>query len=227
MPHVTDIFFDLDHTLWDFERNSALAFEEVLAEYCAGVDLEKFLSHYIPLNQSYWERYRKDEITQETLRYGRLKDTFDAMSYVIDDVRIGQISQRYIELLPMRAYLFDGAVETLEYLSGKYRLHIITNGFAEVQRKKIETASIGHYFKTVTDSETAGCKKPNPSIFSYALQTAGAKAENGIMVGDCPEADIKGALGAGMDAILFHPHPQDNAFGFRQIKHLTELKNFL
>jgi putative hydrolase of the HAD superfamily len=225
MLAYTDIFFDLDHTLWDFERNSALAFEAVLAANGIPVEIQAFLSHYVPINHSYWERYRHDRISQETLRHGRLKDTFDALDIAIDEATIGIISDGYIEELPRRAYLFDGAIDVLDYLSRKYRLHIITNGFAGVQERKIATALIGGYFATVTDSETAGFKKPHPGIFTYALNRAGASAGSSLMVGDCIDADVKGALNAGMDAILFHEDA--NPLGFRQIRHLTELKNLL
>ena len=225
MMPLTDIFFDLDHTLWDFDRNSALAFGVVLSANGIEVDLDEFLARYVPLNRQYWERYRKDEITQEALRYGRLKDTFDAIPVSVPDQTIHAISDGYIEELPKYGHLFDGALDTLEYLAGKYRLHIITNGFSQVQEKKIRHASIGHYFNTVTNSEMAGVKKPHRDIFAFALQAAGARPESSIMIGDCPEADVKGALDFGMRAILFSTEPHD--VDCVQIRHLTDLKKIL
>src|SRR5690606_2513900 len=128
---ITDVFFDLDHTLWDFDRNSALAFEKVLAKHGVEIPLGLFLEQYVPLNLQYWEKYRNEEVTQAQLRYGRLKDTFDGLGHTIDDDLIEAISDDYITFLPDNNYLFDGTFEILDYLSSKYRLHIITNGFHE------------------------------------------------------------------------------------------------
>jgi len=226
MTTITDIFFDLDHTLWDFERNSALAFETVLAKHNIGVGLPEFLRHYVPLNLEYWEKYRKEEVTQAELRYGRLKDTFDRLEYAVDDTLIDKLSDDYIFHLPQHNHLFDGTLEILDYLSGKYRLHIITNGFHDVQYKKINNSNIGHYFTTVTNSEMAGVKKPNPLIFAYALERANVQKENCVMIGDCIEADVRGAISFGIDAILFSENP-GQAVGIKQVSRLQDLKKYL
>jgi len=223
---ITDIFFDLDHTLWDFEKNSALAFAEILAKHDIAVDLNEFLSHYVPLNLAYWEKYRNEEISQEELRYRRLKDTFDLVHYEIDDATIGLLSDEYIHYLPQYNHLFDGTLEILDYLGSKYRLHIITNGFHEIQNSKMTNSKILHYFKTVTNSEMAGVKKPNPKIFEHALKLASAKKENSIMIGDCIDADVRGAMGFGLQAILFNEKPCGET-DIRQINRLTDLKNYL
>src|SRR5690606_2361270 len=222
----TDVFFDLDHTLWDFEKNSALAFEAVLNVHCPDVDLAEFLKHYVPLNHAYWERYRKDEVTQAELRLGRLRDTFAAMAYPAGEELLALLSDQYIRQLPQHNHLFDGATELLDYLKTKYRLHIITNGFDEVQYHKIKNANIGHYFTTVTNSEMAGVKKPNPVIFEYALKLANAKKESSIMIGDCIDADVKGALNCGLDAILFCGL-NTNYEGIKCVAHLSEIKIYL
>lgn len=221
---ITDVFFDLDHTLWDFDRNSALAFEKVLTKHGIAVDLDEFLLHYIPLNLEYWEKYRKDEVTQAELRYGRLKDTFGRLHYAISDEVIDLISEDYIFHLPEHNHLFDGTLEILDYLSAKYRLHIITNGFHEVQHKKIDGAKIGHYFTTITNSEMAGVKKPNPKIFAHALELANVQKQNAIMIGDCIEADVRGAIDFGIDAILFNEKPET---GIKQVSRLQDLKKYL
>ncbi len=222
---ITDVFFDLDHTLWDFEKNSALAFQRVLSLHGIVVPLEAFLEHYVPLNVLYWERYRKEEITQAELRYGRIKETFDRLGMDIDDDLIEVLSDAYIEHLPENNHLFDGALEILDYLSQRYRLHIITNGFHEVQYRKINNSKIGHYFATVTNSEMAGVKKPNPLIFEYALNLADAKKESCVMVGDCIDADVRGAISYGIDAILFNENaPED---GIKHVTRLRDLKNYL
>ncbi|CAM3392668.1 2-haloalkanoic acid dehalogenase [Flavobacterium longum] len=223
---ITDVFFDLDHTLWDFERNSALAFAKVFETHGIALPLDVFLAHYVPLNLQYWERYRREEITQSELRYGRLKDAFNLMGYETSDELIHALSAAYITYLPENNYLFDGAVDILSYLHGKYRLHIITNGFDEVQTRKIANANIGHFFTTVTNSEMAGVKKPHPDIFHHALKRAKVDKENCVMIGDCIDADVRGALDFGMDAIWFCEQPE----GVSQVKHvhrLTDLKKYL
>ncbi len=225
--NITDIFFDLDHTLWDFEKNSALAFETVFKMQDLEVNMNDFLQFYVPINREYWERYRKDKVTQKELRYGRLKDTFDLMEFSIEDGKIDILSEQYIYYLPKFNFLFDGTIEILDYLKAKYNLHIITNGFAEIQENKLNNSYITHYFKTITNSEMAGVKKPNHRIFEYALDLAEAQKENSIMIGDCIEADVQGALDAGLDAILFNESNAHVADNIKQVNHLLELKKYL
>ena len=224
---ITNIFFDLDHTLWDFEKNSALAFEKIFEKNSIDLNLDLFLKYYVPINLKYWERYRKDEINQIELRLGRLKETFDLINFQYNDTLLNLLSTEYIYYLPQFNHLFDGAIEVLEYLKPNYNLHIITNGFQEVQDGKIKNSNIYSYFKTITNSEMAGVKKPNPIIFEYALQAANANKNNSIMIGDCIEADVKGALNFGMDAIHFNEHKIEIPSHIKQINHLTELKNHL
>jgi YjjG family noncanonical pyrimidine nucleotidase len=225
--NITDVFFDLDHTLWDFEKNSALAFEKVFKMQDLKVDMNEFLHFYVPINREYWERYRKDEISQKQLRFGRLKDTFDLIEYAVSDDMIDLLSVEYIHYLPKYNHLFEGTIEILDYLKPKYNLHIITNGFAEIQGNKLDNSYISHYFKTMTNSEMAGVKKPNQKIFEYALNLAEAKKESSIMIGDCIEADVQGALDAGMDAIFFNENNIQAPIYIKQINHLLELKHIL
>lgn len=225
--NITDIFFDLDHTLWDFEKNSALAFETIFKMQKLDINMARFLHFYVPINRAYWEKYRKDEITQKELRFGRLKETFDLMQFAIADDLITFLSEEYIFYLPKYNHLFEGTIEILDYLKPKYNLHIITNGFAEIQGNKMNNSYISHYFKTITNSEMAGVKKPNSLIFDYALDLAKAKKENSIMIGDCIEADVQGALDAGLDAILFTESSEQVAENIKQVNHLLELKKYL
>jgi putative hydrolase of the HAD superfamily len=224
---ISDVFFDLDHTLWDFEKNSALAIETIFKKHAIDVDLNLFLNHYIPINMKYWEWYRVDKITQYELRLGRLKDTFVLLNYEIDDKKIIFLSEEYIEYLPKFNYLFDGAIAILDYLKPKYNLHIITNGFQEIQGNKLRNSNIGHYFKTITNSEMAGVKKPNPKIFEYAVAAAKAQKQSSIMIGDCIDADVNGALNFGMDAILFNIDSNVTHQNIKQVSHLLELKKYL
>jgi putative hydrolase of the HAD superfamily len=161
------------------------------------------------------------------LRLGRLKETFQLLNYEIDDEKIIFLSEEYIEYLPKFNHLFHGAIEILDYLKPKYNLHIITNGFQEIQDNKLKNSNIAHYFKTITNSEMAGVKKPNPVIFKYAITEANASKTNSIMIGDCIEADVNGALNFGMDAILFNIDTSKTFENIKQISHLLELKNHL
>jgi YjjG family noncanonical pyrimidine nucleotidase len=225
--NITDVFFDLDHTLWDFEKNSALAFQLIFDKNRIKLSIDSFLKYYVPANLKYWEMYRKDEIDHHTMRYRRLKDTFDFLDYKIDDNKIQLVSEEYIHYLPKNNYLIEGAFEVLEYLKPKYNLHIITNGFADIQKNKLDNSNISSYFKTITNSDLSGVKKPNPAIFEYALNLANTKKEDSIMIGDCIEADVQGALDAGLDAIYFNQNNQKNNSNIKQIENLLELKNHL
>ncbi|AWK03081.1 noncanonical pyrimidine nucleotidase, YjjG family [Flavobacterium crocinum] len=224
---ITDVFFDLDHTLWDFDKNSAMAFDRIFKSKYQEIITEDFIKEYIPINQECWRLYQNDKITHQELRYNRLKFSFDALNYAISEENIMSIANDYIEFLTDNNYLFDGAIEVLEYLKPKYKLHIITNGFANVQEKKINNASLGSYFNTITNSELAGVKKPNSIIFDYALKLANTSKENSIMIGDDFEADVTGALNAGLDAIFFNEKKRDVSGNYKQINHLLELKKYL
>lgn len=226
LENITDIFFDLDHTLWDFETNSALTFRNILPKNNIAVDVEAFIETFVPINFAYWEAFRKEEIDQKQLRYGRLKDTFDAIKYEVADEMINLLAQQYIEVLPSNNHLFDDALDVLDYLKSKYRLHIITNGFHDIQNHKLTNSNLLHYFDTVTNSESAGVKKPNPGIFNHALKIASVDCKNTVMIGDCIEADVNGALQCGMDAILFHVEPC-TTYSVKQVATLKELKNYL
>lgn len=227
MKNITDIFFDLDHTLWDFDKNSILAFDKIFTVHHPTIDSNQFIEIYAPINHACWKLYQVDKMTHQELRYQRLKQSFDTMNYTISDESINKISEDYIEFLPDNNLLFVGAFEVLEYLQQKYNLHIITNGFAEVQDRKISNSGLNTYFKTITNSEMAGVKKPHPNIFEFALSLANTKKENAVMIGDCIDADVRGALDYGMQAILFDEKGSHSVDGIRTINHLLELKNIL
>ncbi len=227
LTNIKDIFFDLDHTLWDFDKNSALTFQKIFKHNNIEIELKEFLQIYEPLNLNYWKLYREDKIDKKSLRYGRLSDTFRALDYQVSDVVIHQLSEDYISFLTTYNNLFDNALEILEYLNPNYNLHIITNGFKEVQQGKLNKAKINHYFDTVTNSEMVGVKKPNPKIFQHALKVAKANSEQSVMVGDNYEADILGALNIGLDAICFNYHNESLDNGIKQINELIHLKKFL
>ncbi|WP_269237529.1 YjjG family noncanonical pyrimidine nucleotidase [Flavobacterium flavigenum] len=225
--NITDVFFDLDHTLWDFDRNSELAFNRIFETKFPEINCQDFIQKYIPVNQACWKLYQNDKITHQELRYNRLKHSFDALDFIISDEDINQIANDYIEFLTDNNHLFEGAIEILDYLKPKYKLHIITNGFAGVQDKKINNAAISGYFNTITNSDLAGVKKPNSIIFDYAVNLAMASKENCIMIGDCLDADVNGALNAGLDAIFFNDKMVAAPENIKQINNLLELKKYL
>ena len=130
---IKHVFFDLDHTLWDFERNSAEAFKTIFHRNQIELNLQEFLKVYKPINEQYWKLYREERISKPKLRFGRLSDAFDEIRFEVTDELIKTLSVQYIEHLPDHNALFQGAIPVLDYLSSKYSLHIITNGFNEVQ----------------------------------------------------------------------------------------------
>lgn len=225
---IQHVFFDLDHTLWDFEKNSDLTFHKVFDKQQVQVNLQDFLTVYKPLNREFWKLYREEKISKEALRYQRLKKTFDTINYSISDALIDVIAIEYIEFLPHFNHLFDHTFDVLDYLKPKYQLHIITNGFEEIQTKKMQSSNIHHYFDKIITSESVGVKKPNPKVFEHALAIANATKDNSIMIGDSVEADIEGALQVGMEAIHCNFEGEEvTATNFKSITSLLEIKQYL
>jgi putative hydrolase of the HAD superfamily len=222
---IQHIFFDLDHTLWDFEKNSQLAFARIFDANYPHIHLDDFIAAYMPINKACWQLYQVDQMSHDELRYQRLKQSFDALAVAISDHEINQIATDYIHYLPDFNHLFDDAHEVLRYLQSNYHLHIITNGFAEVQYRKMHQSNLTPYFKTITNSELAGAKKPNPIIFEHALQVASATKSNSVMIGDSLDADVLGALDFGMQAVFFNPLNEAAAADICQINQLIDLKN--
>ena len=225
---IQHVFFDLDHTLWDFEKNSALTFQEILPASNITVDFNMFIKTYIPINFSYWKKYRLEQVTKKELKYLRLKETFDTLDYDVNDDIIHHLSEEYILKLPNYNNLFEGTFEILEYLQKKYKLHIITNGFEEIQTKKMINSNIHHYFDKVITSESVGVKKPNPKVFDYALQVVKATSNECMMIGDNLEADIQGAINCGIKAIHYNSEKNSKIPNkITSIHHLLEIKEYL
>lgn len=228
MDEIKHIFFDLDHTLWDFEKNSALAFEKIFQELKFDIDTQQFMDVYNPINVAYWKLYERNEIDQEALRVNRLKDAFEGINFEVTLEEINAISHLFIEYLTSNNHLIEGTIETLDYLKDNYELHIITNGFSFVQEVKLQRSNLDKYFVTITNSELAGHKKPHENIFQYALSLANASKNQSIMVGDSIEADVLGALNFGMKAVYFNPENETVSHdAIVQIQKLTQLKNIL
>jgi len=224
---INHIFFDLDHTLWDFDKNSALAFAKIFDGNKLAINLEDFLKVYQPINFQYWKWFREGMVTKKQLRYGRFKKSFDALGIKVNDQYIDQLSEDYIKYLPDNNHLFEGTIEILNYLNPKYNMHIITNGFEEVQYTKLERSRISHFFDSVTTSEEAGVKKPHPLIFENAMQKVNAVPSNSLMIGDTYEADILGAHKVGMKSICFNYHKHELPKDQLVIDNLIQLKDIL
>lgn len=199
------LFFDLDHTLWDFDTNSRQTLEELyhaLSLKDKGVyDFDLFHKNYLVHNDKLWDRYRKGYVKVDELRWKRMWLTL--LDFKIGDEQFARdMGYRFLELLPTRNALFPYTVEILEYLKNKgYKLHLITNGFEKTQHFKIKNAGIDHYFIEVITSEGSNSLKPNKEIFDYAFQKTNALPEHSIMIGDSVEVDIQGAMNAGMDQV--------------------------
>jgi putative hydrolase of the HAD superfamily len=199
------IFFDLDHTLYNFDESTRMTFRELFEKYKLednGVTpFDKFFDLYKKNNLALWERYRNGEIRKKYLNVERFHVSL--LHFGINDRAFaGRFAAEYLQLSPLNEALFPGVVEVLSYLRKKYCLHIITNGFDEIQLVKIRSNNLEKYFSTVTTSEEAGARKPNVKIFHFAMNKAGAIPSESIMIGDDLQVDILGARAAGMDQIL-------------------------
>ena len=224
---IKHIFFDLDHTLWDFEKNSAATFQFIFKELKVDFSLETFLEFYNPINHYYWKQYRENKITEIELRFLRLEKTFNKMNVSFTHELIDQFSELYIQELSKNTILFKDTVTVLEYLNLKYTLHIITNGFENVQQKKLKNSGIDHFFEVVLTAEKIGIKKPKPEIFLSALKSANAQPEHSLMIGDSLEADIQTPLKLGLQAIHINSHNEQHHEECLIIDKLMDLTNLL
>ena len=224
---IQHIFFDLDHTLWDFDRNSKLAFERLFHNHAISIDLDAFIKIYEPINFAYWKKYREERVTKQELRRGRFFEAFTPFGIHFSDAELDILATTYIDELPKNNFLFEGVVEVLQYLSKKYILHIITNGFEEVQHLKLQNSGISVYFKTVTTSEEVGLKKPNPVIFQKALEKAVAQPKISLMIGDTFEADILGAEAVGMETLFYNYRKETIPSKYRVVNNILDIKKHL
>lgn len=230
MKNYQHIFLDLDHTIWDFDKNA----EETLHELYSIHQLKEtglespeiFIETYTRNNHKLWAQYHVGAITKDYLREARFRTTFLELGLHPDVIPVG-FEDDYVKLCPTKTNLFPDAHEVLTYLQSKYTLHLISNGFQESTEIKIAGTNIGSYFQNIIISEVIGVNKPDPAIFQHALDLAGATKEESIMVGDSLEADVRGALNFGMDAIYFNPHkgpkPDDVPVQINSLKELMHL----
>ncbi|HKG68939.1 MAG TPA: YjjG family noncanonical pyrimidine nucleotidase [Segetibacter sp.] len=227
-----DLFFDLDHTLWDFETNAKETIRDLFITHrlheTVTADFDFFFEKYSFHNKRLWHRYNHGYIKQEELKWKRMWHAL--LEFKLGDETLAKkLSAEYMEILPSKKALFPHTDEILTYLRNrKYKLHLITNGFEQVQWRKLENAQIGSYFSTVITSETACCLKPNKEIFDFAIGKAGCCYNESIMIGDNLDADILGAMNAGMDTIFVnHINEETTLKPTHIIYHLKELEDIL
>jgi len=230
MSKYKHIFFDLDRTLWDFDAAAEVAFERIYEKYnlkSLGIpSAHEFHTVYHPLNEELWVLYRADKITKDELNRTRFMKPLE--HYGIHDVELADhLSEDYVYWSPRIVKLVPGTMELLNYLKPKYHLHLITNGFQEVQHTKLHGSGLEPFFETLTVSEEVGVKKPNPEIFHYALRKAGAIAEESLMIGDEMAVDIDGARAAGMDTVLLNSKREmiegDRTFEVNDLREIMEI----
>jgi putative hydrolase of the HAD superfamily len=225
------LFFDLDHTLWDFDSNSREALHDIyhsLSLADAGVyDFDLFHKLYLGHNERLWDRYRKGFMKVEELRWKRM-----ALSLLEfkngDEALARKMAVEFLEILPTKQELFPGTIEVLSYLTEKkYLLHLITNGFEKTQHHKLKTAGIDIFFREVITSEGSNSLKPHPEIFDYALKKTGALKKESIMIGDTPDVDILGAREAGIDQVYVNHTGKNEAvdatYTIYSLKELMEI----
>lgn len=208
------LFFDLDHTLWDFDANSVSTLRVMYGEFdleAKGIDdFDDFNQVYHEINSKLWERFRKGYLSRDDLRWKRMWQTL--VHYRVNNEPLAkQMSERYLEILPTQTLLFPHTIETLDYCKTKgYEMHLITNGFEYTQQLKLKNAALDSYFDKMITSEQAMAMKPHKEIFDYALQQTGGMADASLMIGDALDVDILGGKNAGIDQVFFNPNKQQH-----------------
>lgn len=227
MPYE-HIFFDLDHTLWDADKNVRESLSELLVKHQITDDskfIVEFVDYFLLVNEELWDKYRKDEVEKEFLRIERFSRSLKKF-HVYHEQIAKNIADDFVNTTPLKTNLIPHCIEVLEYLKDKYQLHILTNGFTETQQKKLNNSGIADFFGEIITPDKAGYKKPDKRIFDYALNAAKAKNINSIMIGDTFEVDVIGALNVGIKPVFFNPfNISHNQADIHDIKSLKELLN--
>lgn len=202
------LFFDLDHTLWDYQANSNETLTELWESYKLsdfGVDQADFLTQFEVVNTKLWDGFNKGEITKETIRTQRFSKVFETMNIGVV-YKVDQLQEDYLNICPTKTHVIADAHLVLEELAPFYNLHIITNGFDEIQSVKLAQSGLTPFFNKIITSSSAGYQKPQPEIFEHSLRLADATAKVSLMIGDNPESDIIGASNAGIDQVFYNPN---------------------
>ncbi|MEJ1238595.1 YjjG family noncanonical pyrimidine nucleotidase [Chryseolinea sp. T2] len=225
------VFFDLDHTLWDYETNSCDTLKELHNTYelsTRGItDVQLFLNQFRTVNNELWDLFDTGRIASDVIRKERFQRILGHFG-VRDEKLDRDLSADYLDQCPRKGQLMPYAIDVLDYLAGRYRLAVITNGFDEIQQLKLAAGNLHKYFNHIITSQTAGHRKPAREIFEYALQHNETQCHEAIMIGDNLITDIGGAKGANIDAVFFNAeqrvHNEELDF---EITSLLELKSIL
>jgi YjjG family noncanonical pyrimidine nucleotidase len=226
------LFFDLDHTLWDFEGNTYECLAEMYEHFnLQSIGLEgvkPFFENFSKANYLYWAWLENKEITVEQMRRQRFQTALSYLGIEITEIFSLELTHVFLELLPLKKQLIEGAMDVLEYLKPRYSLHILSNGWQDIQVQKMKSAGIDHYFDAIITFETANARKPDKEIFEAALKQTNANLSKSLMIGDNFEADILGAKKVNLDTVFYNPAKQETTEKPTfEIFKLTDLKAFL
>ncbi|PRY88949.1 YjjG family noncanonical pyrimidine nucleotidase [Mongoliibacter ruber] len=231
MKKYQHLFFDLDHTLWDYDTNVKESLSEIYEYFALGekgiASFDAFLKAFYEVNFKLWALYDLGKVNKDELREIRFKKIFERAGGSVSDIP-KELEEDFMHRTSSKPNLLPYSIEILEYLKPNYQLHIITNGFNESQAKKMHASGLTPYFDLVVTSETTGHKKPDPKIFQYAMGQLSVKPEQVMMIGDNPNSDILGAINSNIDNVYYDPYEKGiEHLPTYTIKHLKELESFL
>ncbi|WP_425393011.1 YjjG family noncanonical pyrimidine nucleotidase [Ekhidna sp.] len=228
MKGIKHIFFDLDHTIWDYDRSAQETLLEIFVNLelaTLGLSEKKFVNTFYEVNNKLWVKYNEGLVDREYIKNERFNDVFRTSG--IDATKSKLASAYFLSHCSLKPYLMSDAMTALNYLSGKYELHIITNGFLDAQNRKLSNSGISKFFNVMVTSECANSRKPSPEIFEYSLKEAGASKSESIMIGDNPRTDIHGAREFGLKTVFYDPSGRKKSLAdFTIQSHMELIKLF-
>ena len=228
MKGIKHIFFDLDHTIWDYDRSAQETLLEIYQDLSltkSGITEKKFINTFYKVNDKLWTKYNDGLIDRDYIKKERFKEVFLSLS--VDMNHAESASAYFLGHCSLKPYLMPDALTALNYLQGKYDLHIITNGFLDAQSRKLKSSGIDKFFNVMVTSECIDARKPSPEIFEYSLREAGAEKENSVMIGDNPRADIQGAQNVGIKTVFYDPTGRKKSLADYTIQSHMELIKLL
>tara|TARA_R110002124_G_scaffold82664_7_gene216853 strand:- start:19523 stop:20218 length:696 start_codon:yes stop_codon:yes gene_type:complete len=225
------LFFDLDHTLWDYDSNVRDSLSELFIDFDLGSlgnpDFELFFDAFQITNHVLWEQFNKGVVDKDELRAMRFKEVFTRAKLSVSKIP-KELEEEFILRTSSKPKVMDHAFETLAYLKSRYELHIITNGFNQSQYNKLKSSKLDSYFDLIVTSENSGFRKPDKRIFDHAMLQLKTEAINCLMIGDNPLSDIQGAQNAEIDQVFYNPLKTESKISpTYTINHLSELTTIL